>query len=46
MFESDTKESIVSSSDGLNELPEKENLVGFFALLLEVDKRLKDKTNL
>ena len=46
MFKGDTKESIVSSPKGLDELPEKENLVGLFALLLEVDTRLKAKATL
>ncbi len=45
MFQSDAKESIVSSPNGLDGLPEKENLVGLFALLLEVDTRLKAKAN-
>ncbi len=46
MFKGDNKESIMSSPNGLDKLPEKENLVGLFALLLEVDTRLKAKANL
>ena len=46
MFQDDSIESIVPAVVQSDELPEKENLVGFFALLLEVDKRINNKASI
>ncbi len=46
MFQGDNNESNVPAVKQSGELPEKENLVGFFALLLEVDKRINGKAGI
>lgn len=46
MFLDDSIESTFPAVVQPDELPEKENLVGFFALLLEVDKRINNKAGL